>query len=205
MADFTSFEFPFDKYEMTLSAMGPGFDSEEFGVFVIEEIIIVNEIINVIKGLTLMDRGGSLPTKIPNLGRLQVADTTTNVALTKITTTVQAMVDFLFDYTNPSPWVPLNLVSGWVDFSNTVTHGSYTQDPLGYVRLRGTVKRSTGSSAVITRLPAFCTPEFAMSFPVLSAGALAYVTISAAGDVTLTGGTPATSVVLDGIQFDTRV
>jgi hypothetical protein len=95
-------------------------------------------------------------------------------------------------------WQAATLASGWANsFGAPYPAASYSIDSTGRLSLRGTV---TGGTGTILTLPDGYRPPYTLRFPTMSDGAIAMVSVNAAGEVTLIAGT-AGSVELGGIQF----
>lgn len=104
-------------------------------------------------------------------------------------------------WTNVSGGV--GFATGWANFGSGLRDAQYMKDSMGFIHLRGYVKRSSGVGLPIFTLPAGYRPTKSSVHAVQATSAYGDVEITSAGVVQLGAGTP-TYVSLDGITFDTR-
>lgn len=95
-------------------------------------------------------------------------------------------------------WITPTLLNGWENYSETQS-AQYIKDNFGFVRLRGMVK--SGTSRIITVLPAGYRPLETVYFIVNNSTAPRQLTISGTGTLLLITGFTDTWVSLDGISF----
>lgn len=99
----------------------------------------------------------------------------------------------------PTAWTGFTFANSWVNFD--ATHPAQYRKVGDGVELRGLVKNGT-PGATITTLPAGNRPNQAdETFPVLSNGIFAYLSVTSAGVITSTGSN--VYIYLDGIRFST--
>lgn len=99
--------------------------------------------------------------------------------------TLAARQNALFD------WIDLTSLSGtWVPFGSPEDDPGYWRDSAGIVRFRGVVKSGTIPSALVTMGVGF-RPAGKRRFPVVANNGFGYVSITAAGVITVEAGNAA--------------
>lgn len=106
-------------------------------------------------------------------------------------------------------WIAPSFVNNWTDFGGGNLAAGYCKDALGFVHLRGLVKRTVagGTGVTIFTLPAGYCPSAAVSPAVMANQKFAQANITSGGVVSLIAAdsaTPEAYVSLDCITFDTR-
>lgn len=94
----------------------------------------------------------------------------------------------------------------WADVGGQWATAGYTKDAMGFVHLRGLIKRWTGTGANIFTLPVGYRPAAVLQFPARCGDdTMCYIHVNPNGNVDFGGvGSPAGSLTLDGIIFDLR-
>lgn len=101
-------------------------------------------------------------------------------------------------------WTALTLNSGgnWANYGAPYMDGAYKKFG-DIIMVRGTVKRTSGSDALIATLPAGYRPTGYGFFPSIGDNVIAGIEIRSDGSIRLGAGTALTYVALDGITFST--
>ena len=108
-------------------------------------------------------------------------------------------------------WTAPSYLNSWTDY-NAATHqpGGYLKDPMGFVRLRGLVRRTVagfGTGVPVFQLPVGYRPAKSTNYMVVGNNRATRLEIDTAGNVTVVASdsaTPEAFVSLDGVNFDTR-
>jgi hypothetical protein len=102
----------------------------------------------------------------------------------------------------PAPWMTLSYGTDWLSYSADFYPLGYMRDIAGIVHVRGSVKRPTGTGALIGTLPTKYRPTKNCVFPINASWAIGAIRITAStGAIDLISGSPTTIVTLDGISF----
>jgi hypothetical protein len=106
----------------------------------------------------------------------------------------------------PMAWIAPTLGDGWQNYGSQWVPAGYMRDPLGFVHLRGLVRRTSGTSQVIFTLPDGYRPSSgSIHFVVLDSDALGKVQVLSDGTVqSVTPSGKEIFVSLDGISFGIR-
>lgn len=105
------------------------------------------------------------------------------------------------DRTTLAAVVPLAPGTGWQSGDSGFAPAGYRIDSSGFVHLSGTLLRTSGSSGLMTTLPAAARPSTTIDAPVLTfAGEPGGITIEPNGEVQLFGGNPG-YVSLEGVVY----
>ena len=95
-------------------------------------------------------------------------------------------------------------LTGWGDVGSPYATAGYTKDAMGFVHLRGLIKRSSGTGGNIFALPVGYRPSALLQFPARCGDdTMCLIHVNSHGNVDFGGtGSPAASLTLDGIIFD---
>ncbi len=99
---------------------------------------------------------------------------------------------------NPNARQTPTLVNAWVNFGVPFKTASYWRDEQNVVHLEGLIKTGV-SGTVAFNLPLEYRPVATVQFPTVANGLFGFVSITAAGDVTVSGASA--NLSLDGISF----
>ncbi|MFZ5439963.1 MAG: hypothetical protein ACOZQL_08130 [Myxococcota bacterium] len=105
----------------------------------------------------------------------------------------------------PRTYTAATFFAGWENVGVAYQTAGFTKDALGFVHLRGTVRRSTGTSGTIFTLPAGMRPSALLQFPSRCGNdTICYVQVNNNGNVDFGGASAgaSSSLTLDGITFD---
>lgn len=104
-------------------------------------------------------------------------------------------------------WIAPTYANSWANFGGGYLNGGYCKDPMGFVHLRGEIKRSSGVAVdgeTIFNLPTGYRPSGQVLFPVAANVSGGYVEITTGGNLIWRNTTGQNWLQLDGITFDTR-
>ncbi len=101
------------------------------------------------------------------------------------------------------PWITPTYLNGYTDYGLGIQVGGYTKDPMGWVHLKGLIRRPTSTplGTTILVLPAGYRPTAAEFFAVVSAGIYGQIRINPDGTILFEVG--GSNISLSGISFRT--
>lgn len=101
---------------------------------------------------------------------------------------IQKQVDRLRNRDRSLPdWIDLTLAGAWVAFGSPEDDPGYWRDSAGIVRFRGVAKSGTVPSTLTTMVEGF-RPVGKRRFPVVANNVFGYVSVTAAGVITVEAG-----------------
>jgi hypothetical protein len=112
--------------------------------------------------------------------------------------------DFFRARLDQPAWSAPTFNTGWGNVGGVNQVAGYLLDSMGFVRLRGNVRRTSGVDPLIFTLPVGLRPAAYEFFVVQAGSAYGDVEVQPTGQVRFGAGAPAGYVSLAGIAFDTR-